>query len=155
MFTDTIKVQLIFLNSYLKLYSIPLKNVYTTRIDVDTGYKENGYDITYNAGNINLYSIKNLQSISVEIYGAYDEGAGAYFNENYQYLVTSNWWHYQGNKYVGTKNINQTIINNLKKDNTNVINIKLHVYDLPHNIDDGVAGGARGYLLFKITEMSQ
>lgn len=90
-----------------------------------------------------------MESISVAIYGAYDNSATGYFNGYSQYLVTSNWWDYQGNRYWGTREISSSIINALKQSDSNIINISLNVNDY------GDGGGGRGYMVFTITEISQ
>lgn len=151
MFTDTINIYFSTCkNLLIKTYSLVLNVIYTQQFNVDTGFVPNHYDFTYNIGKISLYSIKNLKNITVDVYGAFDEGSGAYFNGYYQYLVSSN-WHYEQGRYCGKITINDSIIDKLKIDNINEINIIGRVYD---DNPYGAGGGARGYMIFTITEES-
>ena len=149
-FTSSINIELKCFSTQI-YQNITIKNIYTRTIFIDTGFFDDGFNITKTLDSITLFSIKNLESISVAIYGAYDEEAGVYINGYYQYLATSNWWNYQGNRYFGTKQINQSIINSLKQSNSNILNLVLRVYDPGGQV---AGGGARGYFIFTITEIS-
>ena len=150
MFTSSINISVTAIETTV-FQNIKIRQIYTRSISIDTGFISSSFDITRNLNSLTLNSIKNLESITVEIYGAYDEGAGVYINGYYQYLVTSNWYDYQNNRYWGTRQINQSIIDSLKHDNSNILNIILRVYD-PGG--QGAGGGARGYFIFTITEIS-
>lgn len=150
MFTSSINISVTAIETTV-FQNIKIRQIYTRSISIDTGFIPASFDITRNLNSLTLNSIKNLESITVEIYGAYDEGAGVYINGYYQYLVSSNWYYYQNNRYWGIRQINQSIIDSLKQDNSNILNIILRVYD-PGG--EGSGGGARGYFIFTITEIS-